>query len=288
MFYARLLLLGFFLSVLSPMAFAEAEKGCLGGEGEQSVQIRGFSIKAFRHPRADEEKFLDECLAEITDATGKRVFSEEDHGLEILPISGTDLNDDGEPEAVIEGYSGGAHCCWTYWIVSLGESPGLLARIYNERGISFEKVEQHAGITLVTQDGRFDYFDDMCHACSPFPSVYLRFEHSRLEDVSAEFWSEYRKGIEKAREELSSAELSEFRSQWRKHQKGGLNTFEEIRGLVLNVALGYLYAGKPEDAWKTLEEMWPGDDLQRIKKLVLKTRGKGFVAWAQDPSNFDD
>jgi len=288
MFFRRLLLVGVLFFVFASTCHAQEWKGCLGGSGEQTQRIREFSISVFRHPRADADEFQDECIAEIKDRKGKPLFSSHDHGLEILPITGSDLNGDGEPGVVIEGYSGGAHCCWTYWIFSVGTSPRLLARIYNERGVFFEKIEGHKGITLVTLDGRFDYFDDMCHACSPFPSVYLRLEGNRLIDVSTEFWAKYQTEIEKASDEVSTTELSEFRNQWRKHQRGDLNTFEEIRGNVLNVVLGYLYAGKTSEAWKTLGEMWPASDFRRMKKLISKTRGKGFIAWAQDPSNFDD
>jgi hypothetical protein len=288
MVFSRSLIVGALVFAFASASHAQKWNGCLGGEGRQEQKIGEFSISVSRHPRADLAEFQDECIAEIKDATDKVLFSSHGHGLEILPITGADLDGDGDPDVVIEGYSGGAHCCWTYWIFSVGKSPRLLARFYNERPISFEKIEGHTGITLATLDGRFDYFDGMCHACSPFPSVYLRLEGSRIVDISTEYWAEYDTEIEGAREGLSLTELSEFRNEWRKRQPTDRNTFEEIRENVLYIVLGYLYAGKSDEAWKTLGEMWPPSDFRRIKRLILKTRGKGFVAWAQDPSNFDD
>ena len=265
---------------------AEAEKGCYGARGSDTKSINGYTIISKAFP--NQEKFIDECMAVIKDAKGKTVFVTHDHAIEILPISGEDINGDAQPEAIIEGYSGGAHCCWTYWIVSLEELPRVLVRIYNERNVSFRKIKEHPGVTLDTLDGRFDYFDDMCHACTPFPGVYLRLEGVHLVDVSSEFWTQYQKEIDRARGQLSSEELTNFRTQWRKDQPGDRNTFEDTRRKVLTIVLSYLYGGKPDEAWKALKEMWPPGDTARIEKLIVKTRGHGFVAWVQDPSNFEN
>jgi transglutaminase-like putative cysteine protease len=52
------------------------------------------------------------------------VFEHDEWGMEIDPITGKDVNGDGYPDAVLVSFSGGAHCCWTYHIVSLGKNPG--------------------------------------------------------------------------------------------------------------------------------------------------------------------
>ena len=56
------------------------------------------------------------------------IFKTLDWGMSLESISGRDINGDGEPDLVFVGYSGGAHCCWTYWIVSLGGRPGLIKK----------------------------------------------------------------------------------------------------------------------------------------------------------------
>lgn len=276
MFSARLLLVGVFLSVLGPFAFARGEKGCYAGRGEQSTSIQGFSIRVFRHPHADEEKYLDECLAEIKNATGELVFSDEDHGLKILPISGTDINGDGDPDAVIEGYTGGAHCCWDYWMVSLGSHPGLLAHLYNERAASFTKTND-GKVLIETLDGRFDYFDGLSHKASVFPRVYLRLSGKHLEEVNSEFRSEYLKDVEYAQKSLIDSELVEFRQSFSPGGDRFPEGYEDTRQKVLTVVLAYLYSGKPEEAWQYLDAMWPPADKERIRKLILKTRGNGLA-----------
>jgi len=249
---------------------AGAEKGCNGARGIDTKRVNGYVISAKAFP--DQKKFIDECMAVIKDAKGKTVFSTHDHGIEILPISGEDINGDGQPDAVIEGYSGGAHCCWTYWIVSLGTHPRLVAHIYNERDLAFTK-ERNGQVLIQTLDGRFDYFDGLCHACTVFPSVYLRLHDDHLEDVGPDFWSKYQEEIDKANKLLTLEVLSRFRMG---NKKDTVN-FEEMKPVVLSVVLAYLYGDRPTQAWKSLDEMWPPQDKVRIKKLILATRGTGFA-----------
>jgi hypothetical protein len=270
-----LLCLGLFLFLFPNQVRGEAQNGCYGAVGAETKKINGFIISIHRYP--NQKKFLDECAARVVGSNGKTVFSAHDHGIEIVPISGQDLNGDGEPEAVIEGYSGGLHCCWTYWIVSLGTRPRRLATIYNERAVKFTK-ERDGRVLIETLDGRFDYFDDLCHACTVFPSVYLRLHDDHLEDVSSEFWPDYQKEIDKASIPLTPRVISRFRMGKAKD----MVNFEGMKPVVLSVVLAYLYGGKPEQAWKALDEMWPPQDKERIKKLILKTRGTGFATRSVD------
>jgi hypothetical protein len=282
MFYARLLVLTVFLSVLGPTTFARPEKGCFGLRGGREEQkINGFVVSVY--PHHGEKEDADECAARIVDPTGTIVFKAYDHGMEIVPVSGRDLNNDGEPEAVFEGYSGGAHCCWTYWIVSLEKKPRLVARMYNERGVGFEDLKNDGRIVIATMDGRFDYFDDLSHASTVFPSVYLRLDGNYLTDVSFEFWPEYQREIDEARSKLTPADVMGFRRQGRKYPAA-----EEIERLILTIVLANLYGGHTQEAWKVLDELWPPGDKARMKALILRTRGTGFVLWTQAPSNFKE
>lgn len=265
MLCARVLLLALSLPLLGPTALGAAEKGRYAGTGAQSLTINGFSIKVFRHPRAEEDKFLDECIAEVKDKVGKRIFSDEDHGLLILPISGADINGSGEQDAVIEGYTGGADCCWDYGIVSLGKQPGLLAHLYNERGAAFTRMED-GRIVIETLDGRFDYFDSLSHASSVFPQVFLRLRGKQLEEVNGEFWPAYEKEISDAKRNLNKQELDRFRLNFSLKGSRDQNPYEDTRQKVLAIVLAYLYAGKPTEAWQALKDMWPSADKTRITK----------------------
>src|SRR5438067_829758 len=101
-----------------------------------------------------------------------------DWSVSILPVSGKDLNGDGVPDLVVETYSGGAHCCWTYWVVSLGKIPTTVLHFENQRAADFS--QEHDGKPIIhTLEGRFDYLRTS-HAGSFFPDIYLRLDGRRL------------------------------------------------------------------------------------------------------------
>ncbi len=249
---------------------AQQPAGCYSASGSVTTKLYNFTISVKPHP--DQEKFHDECLLTVTSPEGKILFQDHDHGLQIDPISGKDINGDSQPDLVVIAYSGGAHCCWTYSIYSLGLNPRLLTRIHNERDIAFVQQPTSHNVTMKTQDGRFDYFDGLCHACTVFPIVFLRLEGDSLKDVSAEFWPDYQKEIDAAEKLLTPEAIAKFRSS-----DGKSPEVSDTKTTVLNIVFAYLYGGKPDQAWEELQKLWPTKDYDRIKALIIKTRGEGFV-----------
>jgi hypothetical protein len=259
-----------FLLSLSSLPAAEVTRGCSAGAGEFNSKINNFTIAIKPHP--DQKKFSSQCLLTVTSTDGIARFQEVDHGLDIDPISGRDISGDGQPDLVVVAYSGGAHCCWTYSIYSLGADPRLVTRIHNERDIAFiQRPEGHI-IYLKTQDGRFDYFDGLCHACNVFPLVFLRLQGDSLKDASSEFWHDYQNEIDSAEKQLTPEAIAKFRSS-DNHAPEESGT----KAAVLSIVFAYLYGGKPDQAWEQLQKLWPPKDYDRIKALILKTRGDGFV-----------
>jgi hypothetical protein len=44
------------------------------------------------------------------------------------------------------------------------------------------------------------------------------------------------------------------------------------------IVLGFLYGGRPQEAWMALEEMWPPNDRQRIKEAIIEKSCTGLRA----------
>jgi hypothetical protein len=95
------------------------EPGAIGGG---LVHVNGFTVEV-KPIQADVPNLMI-CRATIRFAEGKIVFQHEEWGMEIDPITGKDVNGAGCPDAVLVSFSGGAHCCWTYHIFSLGKTLG--------------------------------------------------------------------------------------------------------------------------------------------------------------------
>jgi hypothetical protein len=208
------------------------------------------------------------CRSSLVDPAGHVTPLLKDWDVSIHQGTGEDLFGDGDPSLVLEGYSGGAHCCYTYEIVSLGETPVILRPIRNETPFFFFKDPASKQFRVLTSDGAFDYFDGMCHACAPFPRVVLQVDNSGLHDVSANFVEQYDSEIALARAKIAEGDMQKFI----------VADFEGAKKIVLEIVFSYLYSEREAEAWQALGEMWPAADRERIKTLIVKTRSNGILS----------
>jgi hypothetical protein len=286
--YRRTILLLSLLLVAPFRATANGRDWCgPNGRGE-SRRVKGFIVQLV--PLQSEDDAVDvRCRVIVRVRDGRVAFARSGHQITILDITGEDVNGDGRPDAVFEDYSGGAHCCWTYWIASLGDSPKLVREIENDREVVFSKDEHDGKVTINTLDGAFDGFAELSHADSPFPAVYLRLEGRDLKRVDGEFWPQYAAEIREARSRLHNDDLAAFRKQGPITVKldfsveaGEVHTLTKTETNVLLIVLAYLYAGKTQTAWTELHKYWPPGDEQRIRKEILATARSGFLG---DPAS---
>ena len=205
---------------------------------------------------------------------GKTVTVANDWALTLDKISGSDINGDGKPELVLDGYSGGAHCCYTYRIVTLQGTPRVLQSLSSERPMTFEK--QKDGTTLIrADDGVFDYFL-LPHAQAVIPQLFLTMQGEKLVNVSSQFSEQYDAQIQKARQELTASDLEKFRSS-RFSDRMFTDQVPTVHR-VLVIVLNYLYSGRETEAWKALAELWPESDQARVKALILERHSRGLLS----------
>ncbi|HMD30810.1 MAG TPA: hypothetical protein VKG84_02790 [Candidatus Acidoferrales bacterium] len=250
----------------------------MSADGKAERQIAGFQIQV--DPEPAKRNVPPACRARILDARGKAHFTANEHGMNILDVSGKNISGGDTPDVVFEGYSGGAHCCWTYWIVSLSQPPKLLRKLGNSRGFGFEDLNNDGKIELVAEDGAFENFDGLPRYASPAPQAILRLNGTKLERVDSEFWPLYEKKIADATRLLTPECAGLFRKLDLRVNKecDSINTRLQILTIVLN----NLYGGREKEAWEELAKYWPEKDLQRERALILSTAGSSFLA---DPSN---
>jgi hypothetical protein len=129
-------------------------------------------------------------------------------------------------------------------------------------------------LEIHTLDGAFDYFDGFCHACSPFPSVYLGLEGTKMIDISHDYLAAYDDAILKIRHKLKFEDLQRLRVLDENVLKAGE---EATATQVLEIVLAYLYSGRREQAHRALTQMWPAFDVRRMWDLILKTRREGVL-----------
>jgi len=188
--------------------------------------------------------------------------------MEIDPITGKDINGDGEPEAVLIDFSGGAHCCWTYDIISLGKQPGLIQKLYNPDTASFTDLRGDGQIEISIRDGSFDEGFGLDHAFSVFPLLIVQLRGRQFEDVGPKFPAIFQKEIDEERSKLMPAWLQKFLNSNPYDVHDSLE-YQGTQSDILLIALDYLYAGNPEQAKATLSSLWPAASRARTWKEIL-------------------
>jgi hypothetical protein len=237
-------------------------------EARSSIEksIGRFKVQIEPVPSPDGDGFR--CRADLIAPAGQKTHLMEDVWVSIHQGTGEDLFGDGRLSLVLEGFSGGAHCCYTYRIIDLTNPPVVLPPIENGTPFYFFKDKASGQFRVLTGDGGFDYFDGLCHACVPMPTVVLRLDAEGLHDASPRFVEQYDTEIAAARARIPQGDIGKFE----------MADFQDAKPVVLEIVLSYLYSGREAEAWQTLEEMWPAGDRDRMKKLILKTRAGGILS----------
>lgn len=166
-------------------------------------------------------------------------------------------------QLIVEGYSGGAHCCWEYKIIDLSPTYRVLYDSddwnvgYDLNPVDLDKD----GVFEFTQSVMtFDYFP-LSHAYSAFPPAVFKYNHRAGKYLPANrlFQSRVTQGIE--------AKLTKI-AEWNKRpglEKRTSIIEPEYAATSLDVFLRYLYSGREKRAWDFFDKSYKLGDKQEIK-----------------------
>jgi len=227
-----------------------------GATGGGKILVNGFTIEVKPIP-ADVPGYM-VCQATVTSPEGKIVYEKDEWGMEIDPVTGKDVNGDGQPDAVLVSFSGGAHCCWTYHIVSLGKNPGLIREFENRSTASFTDLRGDGHIEILIRDGSFDEGFRLDHAFSVFPLLIVQLKGKEFVDVGSQHWPVFEKEIQKKRSKLNDQQLQEFVHSNPDEIRDDLD-YLKTKSDILFIVLDYLYAGRHGLARRVLGKQWPLD-----------------------------
>ncbi|MBN1364560.1 MAG: hypothetical protein JW976_07135 [Syntrophaceae bacterium] len=147
---------------------------------KESLRINNYTLK---YSRKKDEK---ECIDFFK--SGKKIRSYcEDYfiyahlGIVKTPAPGTDINGDGIPEIIIEQYSGGAHCCYSYDIFSLGKKLRLIDSLDGTHStFDFEDLDGDGKYEAIGTDFVFVYWAGLFgFPDSPAPGIILRWKNGK-------------------------------------------------------------------------------------------------------------
>ncbi len=205
-----------------------------------------------------------------------------------LDAFGADLGD-GVPVAAFQIKRLDSDCCMDYGIYSLESPPRLLRTLTGGEFFSASDVDLDGRVQIWTGDAAaVDGFEKLSLSeLDSAPTVVLRFDHGRLQDVSAEFQRHFDDEIARIRAAIRPQDLEDFKNSDGKLAQIPtpvsaelLHRLRMVKIKVLEIAWSYLYSGREQDAWLWLTQTWPSPDVDRIRAAIANVRTRGIHSQA--------
>jgi hypothetical protein len=230
------------------------------------------------------------CEATLNGTRQNLVIADAASELDV-DILGVDLGV-GVPVIAFQEKKSKSDCCMVYKIYSLQDPPVLLRSITGGEFFSAADTDLDGRVEIWTFDtAPWAGFENLLLSDLDFtPPVVLRFAQDRLLDASAEFQPYFDQKIADTRAKLNPQDLGDFKSSDGKLASATpipadrLFHLRKVKARVLEIVWSYLYSGREQDAWRSLADMWPAGDVDRIRAAILSTRARGVLAQADGVS----
>ncbi len=229
----------------------------------------------------------DQCDAAVTGADGKSIFDAKAPEMWVLEVSGKDVNADGKRDLVLETRTE-TPCCYRYFIVTPGNSPALVREVTTTPRLTFGSLGDPEHVDISTHEIVYQGIDGLDRDISPTPLIVLRMRGTSFYPVSQVYWGEYERDIQQAKMGVPQSAFDNFfgkpedsasgRDKPKELSPDQIRQRDEAKAAVLAMYLDYVYGGRPQQAIKTLQEMWPDRDKDRIRQIVLSLRMRGVMS----------
>jgi len=149
-----------------------------------------------------------------------------------------DLDKDGMEDLVLRVYSGGAHCCYTYQIYSLGKILKKLADLkLLDCGdkIKLQDLDGDGRWEILSCNAAFTYFKNIPYSDSPFPPIVFGLESGKFVNEDKKFQKVFDDDIAAERKAIQDHGYSD--------------------GEALQIVLDYLLSGRESDAWTQFDQL---------------------------------
>jgi hypothetical protein len=271
---------------------------CSGGYGQfQSTFETGISVTV---DAVHSGGFATKSCEAVLSRAGHRTSAVPSAGAIDIDVLGADLGF-GVPVIALDVRETENDSRSSYEIWTLENQPRLLTTLTGGDSYRAVDADLNGYVAVWTSDASAaEAFDGLTRSdfASP-PTVVLRFEHGKLEDVSAWYRAQYDAQIEQLRATQTPAQLAEFKKSDGQLAFGSVRAtswvqLRKTKASVLEIVWAYLYSGRPDQAWSELQAAWPPSDEARIKSAVIAARAAGIesqvktVASLKLPAKWND
>lgn len=173
-----------------------------------------------------------------------------------IPVkTGTDITGNGVPNMILLSFSGGAHCCSTYYLFAFEPYFRQVAVIdTQDSGARFVPHSGVTGLVMITGDNTFAYWNTY-YAASPAPEVKLVWDGTAY-TFEAHLMAAPAPSADTLKQQAATVAVSD---QW---------TNTDMDPDLWREMLDLIYSGHADLAWTFLDDGWPTD---RASKDTFKT-----------------
>ena len=179
---------------------------------------------------------------------------------------GSDITGDGEPNLVISQFTGGAHCCFIFYVFSIGYEFKVLDIINaaDTLGSYFEDLDGDGIFEFLSRDWSYAYWN-ACFAESPFPNIVLEFRDGKYQ-LAPELMIKPAPSFEKEAEVIREIQADErwgwdFEDAWTLAWSNGEGF--AVPPQVWEHMLDLIYTGHTDLAWYFLDKVWFKDEASK-------------------------
>lgn len=270
-------------SVLMGQAPLPDQPLCFRGQvsAAQVALPGGFSLQISGRDQAQD------CEVVLQTPSGENAHHFSDAIISLSGATGEDVTGDGPPDLVLESTSGGSGHFVTVLIYSLEAAPrplfasdvfgghqGELPDVPRDRligngsGLRFVRNGHNGRIALVATDD-YDLFDNLPRGEWIGVAVPFELVKGAAVDVTPDV-ADFEGEIAQARSKIEPQALRNFMASdpERDDDLKRDEKYWDTKRAILQIVFDYIYSGRPEMAWSTLNELWPAPDRSRIRQLI--------------------
>lgn len=186
------------------------------------------------------------------------VFTLQEYGLGLEKnYCDIDFLGNGSPVFVLSSWSGGAHCCRTYYFIELNDTVRMLQKIEAwDSYIEFIPQQNGKPYRLSLLDVTFKNFHTS-FAYSVMPRVFLKFDGNRVVFDSEAM-------LHRINEDVFIKNLSELEAQWTGDQ---IEDFYKFLDTVINL----IYSGNADFGMKMIDAIFARHKFENLTAVRLKS-----------------
>jgi len=171
----------------------------------------------------------------------------------VAPKPGSDITGDGIPDVVLRDYSGGAHCCSTYYVFELRDSLPVHQLVAGDHAALFKQMDDRPALEVELSDDNYAYWRSS-FIDSAAPKVVLRYRAQAYEIAP-----DLMRAPPPSQADMAQwAEESRADYGWKMETKPrGADDASDLGGVFLDKVTQLIYQGHADLVQTFVDLAWP-------------------------------